>query len=159
MKTINKISAIFIFTLSLFAFTSCTEDGDYNGKCFLEITFEGETKSEVIYIGSFGTEMDGYCFIQNSLDDFYITLTAYTNLDKLAATPVGDYRLSPENEWKNMDLDVVYIFEGEWNYCRDGKHTVTSISKDEDGVFVEGNFSGTLEDGRSLSGRYRFLVD
>ena len=160
MDTMLKLSMIPVFVLSLFALASCSDDsGSVPAGEFIEVELDGVSRIAAIE-NSVISGSGEFCFLSSTdIDDVDFMLTMYSDLDRLALSPVGEYRFCPYDEPRNLDFEIS-VSGGNYNYvfCKSGTHTVTAVKRSGDAVVVEGKFQGTLEDDRCISGRYRLAV-
>ena len=160
MGTIVKLFMLLLLVLSFLGFVSCSDDSGtaYAGE-FIEVELDGVSRVAAIE-NSVISGSGEYCFLSSAdIDNVDFMLTVYCDLDRLALSPVGEYRFCPYDEPRNLDFEIS-VSGGNYNYvfCKSGTHTVTAVKRSGDAVVVEGKFQGSLEDERGISGRYRLAV-
>jgi hypothetical protein len=160
MGTIVKLFMLLLLVLSFLGFVSCSDDsGSVPAGEFIEVELDGVSRVAAIE-NSVISGSGEFCFLSSTdIDDVDFMLTMYSDLDRLALSPAGEYRFCPYDEPRNLDFEIS-VSGGNYNYvfCKRGTHTVTAVKRSGDAVVVEGKFQGTLEDDRGISGRYRMAV-
>lgn len=159
MKTISKFLAMVMFAVLALGFASCSgEDGGDSVGEFFEVTFDGVTTKVALEKTWISSNREFNFVSSGEIEYVDFMLTTYADLKRLASAPVGEYRFCPWSEPQNFDFDITCFKDGISFDGETGTHTVTSVKRSGDKVVVEGNFSGVLETGFSVSGKYRIAV-
>ena len=161
MKTISNLFAILVLALVTLSSVSCSKDNSNDGGSageFFEVTFDGVTRKVALEQVVISGNSEFNFVYSTEVENVDFTLTTYADLKELASAPVGKYRFCPAGEPQNFDFDITCLKDGFSLNGETGTHTVTSVKRRGEEVIVEGNFSGVLEAGFSVSGRYRIAV-
>ena len=157
MDAVLKLFVIPVLVLSLLGLASCSDDSETTSAGeFIEVELDGVSRVEVIE-GSAISSSGEFSFLSSSvIDDVDIMLTVYSDLNRLASSSLGEYRFCPDGDPQNLDFEIS-VRDGDYNciFCKSGTHTVTAVKRSGNEVVVEGKFHGTLEDDRSVRGKYR----
>ena len=156
MKLFNGLLTILVFGMNAFAFLACGDDDGGSTGQFFAIAVDGT--QTVIAFDKIAVSSNGeFCFVSGG-DDIDFMLVTYSDMDKLTSSPKGEYRFCPSSGVENLDLEIGLIEKDSYISGKSGKHNVTSVKRKNDEVFIEGNFSGVLDDGSVVRGKYRLAV-
>ena len=159
MKLMSKL-AMLLLSVVVFGFTACSED-DSSGRSgeYLEVTVNGKTFKKVIECTGVSETSDYSCVYTCDTDPIDFMLWFTSDLNAVASASPGSYRLNSSDYPQCFDLDIEYITDDyDFIPVQRGTHNVTSIRKVGQGVMVEGKFSGVLENGAPISGKYRIWL-
>lgn len=168
MKTIRKILYVIVFALCWCHLVCCSDTIELEGSDdYIEVTVDGKTiKESIPFVANYG--MYDMAWYQYNGDRVSFELTYAMNLNKTASTPTGSYRLfglSGNNDLgdKIFDLWMAVHDKYEENMRRvkngSGSNTITQVEMINDEVIVKGKFSGKLEDGSEISGKYKLTLN
>lgn len=168
MKTFRKILHLAFFALCLCQLVSCSDflkleaNDDY-----IEVTVDGKTfKEEIPFMPIYG--MYDLSWYQYNGDRVSFEFTYAENLNKTASTPAGKYRLFGFYDKDDLGEKIfdmhLYVHDKYEENVRlvkngSGQNIVTSVEMKDDVVLVKGKFSGKLEDGSDISGKYKLTLE
>lgn len=168
MKTILKLLVLSACLMCASVFASCSKMGGFGGSSgYIEVTVDGKTFKEKIGWGAWGNLEGVMLYTQYNGEQVSLEMAYTKYLEDLVEMPTGTYRLfgirSEDYGENNFDLCLGIHDKHRDNYRgvenNTGVNRVTSIKKSGECVVVKGEFSGKLEGGSDISGKYKLTLE